>query len=218
MNQYYNWCTKLWNQRSICSESNMVLCIYSHLFFQMCWINFPTRVAAIHSSNVLFYITIEYLQSYILSNAVVYFDIAIPVLAKVTFGMTTLSKALLFWSSYFSPALTFLGLLQLSTAATFKRNYIRHQDLLRKMDFFQKPPAVVYFHSSVNSLKSRFVLLVEKPKWSSTLSNVLFFYKIRWSHPFFHVECLFFHGAVAVSHSFKATIYIAETSCSHQLF
>ena len=175
MSQCYNWCTKSWNQRSICSESNMVLCIYSHLFFQICWINFTTWVAAIHSSNVLFYIAIEYLQSYILSNAIVYFDRAIAVLAKVTFGTTTLSKALLFWSTYFSLALTFLGLLQLSRAATFKRNYFRYQDLLRKMHFFKNHQQLFISILQLILLKSRFVLLVERPKWSSILSNVLFF-------------------------------------------
>ena len=42
------------------------------------------------------------------------------------------------------------------------------------------------------------------------------FCKVGWNHLIFHVGCSFFHGAFAVTHSFRTTLFIAELSCSHQ--
>ena len=42
------------------------------------------------------------------------------------------------------------------------------------------------------------------------------FCKVGWNNLIFHLGCSYFHGAFAVTHSFRVTLFITEASCSHQ--
>ena len=101
------------------------------------------------------------------------------------------------------------------------RNYFRHQLFVRIMYCFHKTTcnslfpffiSVLPFFNSFSCTSfylKKAVVIIYFFKRNS-------FYKVGWNHLIFHVGYSFFHRALAVTHSFRVTLFIAETSCSHQ--